>query len=223
VRAVNLLPRDERRRGGPSIPTPVALSAIGGFTLMFAVLGLLFVSAHGTVKTRRLELAQKQQELAAIPVPAQSRLQQQDALVADKQARVTALNAALAKRIAWDRVLREFALVLPDDVWLMNLSAKAPSAATTAPTASASTSSTPTSTPTSTSSSTTPTLGGSLGFSVEGHTYSHDAVARLLARLSLIPDLEQVQLVTSEQAKVGSRTIIHFKISANVRAPGASS
>jgi Tfp pilus assembly protein PilN len=221
VRAVNLLPRDERRRGGPSIPTPVAITSIAGFTLMIAVLGLLFVNAQGTVKTRRLELSQKQEELAAIPVPAQSRLQQQDALVADKQARVTALNAALAKRVAWDRVLREFALVLPDDVWLMNLSAKAPSPATTAPVASASTSSTSTSTGSSTS--TTPTLGGSLGFSVEGHTYSHDAVARLLARLSLIPDLEQVQLVTSEQAKVGSRTIIHFKISANVRAPGASS
>src|SRR3954470_18027426 len=221
MRAINLLPKDDRRRGGPSIPTPVAITSIAGFTLMIAALGLLFVSAHGTVKTRRLQLPQKQQELAALPVPAQSRLQQQDALVADKQARVTALNAALAKRVAWDRVLREFALVLPDDVWLMNLSAKAPSAATTAPTASASTSSTSTST--SSSTSTTPTLGGSLGFSVEGHTYSHDAVARLLARLSLIPDLEQVQLVTSEQAEVGSRTIVHFKISANVRAPGASS
>src|SRR2546423_6113496 len=157
MRAVNRLPRDERRRGGPSIPTPVALSAIGGFTLMFAVLGLLFVSAHGTVKTRRLELAQKQQELAAIPVPAQSRLQQQDALVADKQARVTALNAALAKRIAWDRVLREFALVLPDDVWLMNMTAKAPTLPTTAP---------PTSTPSSTGSASPlpPALSGHLTF-----------------------------------------------------------
>jgi len=220
VQAVNLLPRDERRRGGPSIPTPVAITAIGGFTLMIALLGLLFVSAHGTVNQRRLELAQKQEELAAIPVPAQSQVQQQDALVADKQARVTALNAALAKRIAWDRVLREFALVLPDDVWLLNMTAKAPILATTAP-------STSTSSPTSSSTGSTtpaaPVLGGQLSFTVEGYTYSHDAVARLLTRLSLIPDLEQVQLVTSEQTKLANRKIIHFKISANVRAPGASS
>src|SRR5438093_1861786 len=134
MRAVNLLPRDERRRGGPSIPTPVAITAIGGFTLMVALLGLLFVSARGTVNEGRLELAQKQEELAAIPVPAQSQVAQQDALVADKQARVTALNAALAKRIAWDRVLREFALVLPDDVWLQDLSASAPTLAATAAT-----------------------------------------------------------------------------------------
>ncbi len=218
MQAVNLLPRDERRRGGPSIPTPVAITAIGGFTLMIALLGLLFVSAHGTVNQRRLELAQKQEELAAIPVPAQSQVQQQDALVADKQARVTALNAALAKRIAWDRVLREFALVLPDDVWLLNMTAKAPILATTAPSTSTTSSSS-----TGSASPAAPVLGGQLTFTIEGYTYSHDAVARLLTRLSLIPDLEQVQLVTSEQAKLANRKIIHFKISANVRAPGASS
>ena len=178
---------------------------------MAALLGLLFVSAHGTVKSRRLELAQKQQELAAIPVPAQNQVQQQDALVADKQARVTALNAALARRIAWDRVLREFALVLPD-VWLLNLSAHAPtSASATAATAE-------------TSSTSSGSLAiGQLGFTIDGYTYSHDAVARLLTRLSVIPDLEQVQLVTSEQAMLGDRSVVHFKVAANVRAAGASS
>jgi Tfp pilus assembly protein PilN len=187
---------------------------------MIALLGLLFVSAHGTVNQRRLELAQKQEELAAIPVPAQSQVQQQDALVADKKARVTALNAALATRVAWDRVLREFALVLPDDVWLLNMTAKAPTLATTAPSTSTSS---PTSSSTGSASPATPVLGGQLTFTIEGYTYSHDAVARLLTRLALIPDLEQVQLVTSEQTKLANRKIIHFKISANVRAPGASS
>jgi len=164
------------------------------------------------VKSRRLELAQKQQELAAIPVPAQNQVQQQDALVADKQARVTALNAALARRIAWDRVLREFALVLPDDVWLLNLSAHAPtSSSATAATAE-------------TSSTSSGSLAiGQLGFTIDGYTYSHDAVARLLTRLSVIPDLEQVQLVTSEQAMLGDRSVVHFKVAANVRAAGASS
>jgi Tfp pilus assembly protein PilN len=213
LRAINLLPKDDGRRSGTSIPTPVAVTSIAGLTLVAALLGLLFVSAHGTVKSRRLELAQKQQELAAIPVPAQNQVQQQDALVADKQARVTALNAALSRRIAWDRVLREFALVLPDDVWLLNLSAQAPtSAAATAATAA-----------TSTSTSSGSLAVGQQGFTIDGYTYSHDAVARLLTRLSVIPDLEQVQLVTSEQAKLGDRPVVHFKIAANVRAPRAGS
>jgi Tfp pilus assembly protein PilN len=213
MRAVNLLPKDSARRAGPPVPTAVAATVIGGLVLVSLMVSVLLLSAHGKVKSRELELAQKQAELAAIPVPAQSRLQQQDALVADKSARVAALNAALSKRIAWDRVLREFALVLPDDVWLLSMSATAPSSATATPATSAS----------STSSSTTPALGGQLGFSIEGYTYSHDAVARLLTRLAIVPDLQQVQLVSSEQAKLGNRTVIHFKISANVRAPGASS
>ena len=213
MRAVNLLPKDSARRTGPPVPTAVAATVIGGLVLVSLMISVLLLSAHGKVKSRELELAQKQAELAAIPVPAQSRLQQQDALVADKSARVAALNAALSKRIAWDRVLREFALVLPDDVWLLSLSATAPSSAAATPVAGTS----------STSSSSTPTLGGQLGFSIEGYTYSHDAVARLLTRLAIVPDLQQVQLISSQQAKLGNRTIIHFKISANVRAPGASS
>jgi Tfp pilus assembly protein PilN len=213
MRAVNLLPKDGPRRTGPAVPPAVAATVIGGLVLVSLMISVLLLSAHGKVKSRQLELAQKQAELAAIPVPAQSRLQQQDALVADKAARVTALNSALSKRIAWDRVLREFALVLPDDVWLQSLSAQAPSLATATATA-ASTTSSP---------SSTPTLGGQLGFSIEGYTYSHDAVARLLTRLAVVPDLQQVQLVSSEQAELGNRTIIHFKILANVRAPGASS
>src|SRR5439155_24499204 len=124
MQAVNLLAREDRRRGGPNMPPELAATAIGGFTGVMAALALLFVSAHGTVNSRRLELEQKKQELAAIPVPAQNQLAQQDALVADKKARVTALNAALARRVAWDRVLREFAMVLPDDVWLLSLSAR---------------------------------------------------------------------------------------------------
>jgi Tfp pilus assembly protein PilN len=192
------------------LPTPVAVTALVSLTVVTVLLCGLFLSAHGNVSARQLELTQKDAELAAIPVPAQSQLQQQDALVADKQARVAALNTALSRRIAWDRILREFALVLPDDVWLLSMSATAPTLATVAPN-------------TTSASSTAPALGGQLGFNIEGHTYSHDAVARLLSRLSVIPDLERVQLVTSEETVLGSRTAIHFKIAANVRAPGASS
>src|SRR5205085_1614090 len=206
MRAVNLLPKETGRRGGTKLAKPVAITGIAGLVFVTALLGLLFSGAHGKVKSRQLELAEKKAELAAIPVPTQSQVQQQDALVADKQARVTALNLALSKRVAWDRVLREFALVLPDDVWLQTLSATAPLTATATP-SSASSASASASTPTSTSSSPAPTtsLVGTLGFNIEGYTYSHEAVARLLTRLSVVPDLQQVQLLTSEQSKLGSR------------------
>lgn len=213
MRAINLLPRDEKRKSAaPSIPTSVTLTALGGLILVTAVLGMLIVSAHGNVKSKELELSQKDAELAAVPVPAQKQLQQQDALVTDKAARVTALNSALARRVAWDRVLREFALVLPDDVWLLKMSAKAPTAGSTVLDPAAAS-----------SSSSAPALGGDLGFNIEGYTYSHAAVARLLSRLAVVPDLEHVQLGASERSEIGQRAIIHFKISAGVRVPGAGS
>ena len=74
MRAVNLLPKDGPRRTGPPISTPVAATVIGGLVLVSLMISVLLLSAHGKVKSRELELAQKQAELAAIPVPAQSRL-----------------------------------------------------------------------------------------------------------------------------------------------------
>ena len=38
-------------------------------------------------------------------------------------------RAALAERVAWDRVLRRFSLVLPDDVWLASLACRPPAPA----------------------------------------------------------------------------------------------
>jgi hypothetical protein len=56
-----------------------------------------------------------------------------------------------------------------------------------------------------------------------GYTYSHDAVARLLTRLSVIPDLNNVWLERSLRTKLVGRPVITFTIKADVRAPGAAS
>jgi hypothetical protein len=61
------------------------------------------------------------------------------------------------------------------------------------------------------------------GFTIMGYTYSHDGVARLLSRLSVMPDLTNVQLQTSARAKVGSQEVVQFTILANVRTGGATS
>jgi hypothetical protein len=58
---------------------------------------------------------------------------------------------------------------------------------------------------------------------MEGSTYSHDAVARLLTRLSVIPDLTNVWLTKSELGDVAGRPIVSFTILADVRQAGATS
>jgi Tfp pilus assembly protein PilN len=173
--------------------------------LLAALLSAAFLSSSGKVKDKQAELASLQDALQAIPTPDAAKLKTQTALAADKQARVTALSGALSRRVAWDRIFRELSLVLPDDVWLATISAKAPvsSSVATAPAAAAPGSSV-----------------AATGFTLDGFTYSHAAVARLLSRLAVIPDLVNVQLQTSAKTKLGTAEAVHFTIAADVRRPG---
>jgi Tfp pilus assembly protein PilN len=205
VRAINLLPKDVARRRQST--QWIVIGPVIGAVLLSAVLSFLFLSASGTVKDRRAELTSLQAELAAIPTPDASKQQAEATLAADKQARVAALNTALARRVAWDRVFREFSLVLPDDVWLKSVTAKAPvlSSGPAGPSTGAEGSAVAT------------------GFLLDGYTYSHAAVARLLGRLAVVPDLHNVQLQQSTLTTVGTSKVVHFLIAADVRTPGEGS
>ena len=207
MRAINLLPRDDARRG-PQKRQWVVLVPVVLAVLLTAVFSAMFLSASGKVKDKQSQLAQLQDELHAIPTPNASKVKTQTALAADKQARVTALSAALSRRVAWDRVFRELSLVLPNDVWLATISAKAPvpSSVATAP-------------PPATSGATT----AATEFTLDGFTYSHAAVARLLTRLAVIPDLVNVQLQQSTLTNLGAAQAVHFVIVADVRRPGGGS
>jgi Tfp pilus assembly protein PilN len=202
VRAINLLPRDDAR--GPQKRQWIVLVPVVLAVLLAALLSATFLSASGKVKDKQAELATLQDELQAIPTPDASRVKTQTALAADKQARVTALSGALSRRVAWDRVFRELSLVLPNDVWLATISAKAPvpSSSATAPPPAGTTSVAATQ------------------FTIDGFTYSHAAVARLLSRLAVVPDLVNVQLQQSTLSKVGTANAVHFVIAADVRRPG---
>ena len=98
---------------------------------------------------------------------------------------MSALSTALTSRIAWDRVFREFSLVLPDDVWLTTLTAKSPISPLT--------------------NVRRRTGAAPSQFTIQGRTYSHDGVARLLSRLQVVPDLTNVQLAQLDAVE-GRRT-----------------
>jgi Tfp pilus assembly protein PilN len=195
VRAVNLLPRDDPRSSSRQT-NPVVLVGVIGAVASTAILAALFltVSAGVADKQSRLDAAQTELDATPVPPPADT---SGATLEQEKSARVVALSTALVTRIAWDRVLRELSLVLPEDVWLSTLSAKAPGpAAVAAPPA---------------------------GFTITGKTYSHDGVARLLARLSVVPQLSNVQMQHSTLAPSESgRSVVEFSIQAAVKGPGAA-
>ena len=196
MRAVNLLPRDEAKRSFEA-KRGVVFGGIGGAALATAVLASMMISAGGAADSKQAELDALRAQIAAIPTAPVIDTSREDALAAEKGARVGALSAALAGRVAWDRVLRQVSLVLPEDVWLTNLSAAAPAA--------------------------TQAAAAGSGFTLTGATYSQNGVARFLSRLAVIPDLANVRLQSSQSQLLNERELVQFTILADVRPPGSAS
>ena len=189
MRAVNLLPKDvETPKQGPST---VAVAVGATAVLAAALLAIGRVSADSTVSDRQSELAAAQADLASLPaLPAQPSAS--SAIPQERAARVAALSAALTTRVAWDRVLREVSLVLPEDVWLTQLNGQVPGAAGAAGQT-------------------------GQGLHLTGYTYSQASVARLLARLQVIPDLSGVTLNSSTAAVIGKRPVVQFDVGADLK------
>lgn len=186
------------------------------------VVGSLLVAGHllasSKVNDNKATLQALQDQLAAVPPPAPGK-QVDPELALQRDQRISALGPALQARVAWDRILREISSVLPGDVWLTTLSAQSPQTApATAPPPT-------TTTTTSSSDSTTDTPPpapiapppAAAPLRLAGYTYSQEGVARLLGRLEVIPELQDVKLVQSSLTNVVGRDIISFTIQASVR------
>jgi hypothetical protein len=206
MRAVNLLPKDAGR-GSKSLtredPAVVVGSALGAVVLIALVGG--FLNVHGKVNRAQHELDVARAEYAQLSLEKVARqpvkpvkvktIVPVPAVAAEEQPRLAAISTAIGTRIAWDRILREFSLVLPDDVKLTSMTLQAPAAPTTTG---------------------APTSSGAQGFSIAGSAFSHDGVARLLSRLMLIPDLQNVTLGNSS---AGDKTNpgVTFTITASIK------
>jgi hypothetical protein len=194
MRAVNLLPRDEAKRSFAANRGVVGVG-VGGAALTTAVLASMIISAGGASGSKQTELDSIRAQIAATPPAPVRDTSDEDALAAEKGARIGALSGALSGRVAWDRVLRQVSLVLPGDVWLTNLAAVAPGADSAA--------------------------AGAAGFTITGATYSQNGVARFLSRLSVVPDLDNVRLQSSQSELRNERELVQFTILADVRSPGS--
>ena len=202
MRAVNLLPRQQvqqtRERQNPA----VLVAAIGGAAVLLALVGGALLASR-SVDRQRQALATARAVLAVTPshrVSATTNAFRQTVLTQREQ-RSLALASAIGKRVAWDRILRRFALVLPSDVWLTSLTGTVPLDSTT-------------STAVATSSALPATA---TALQIDGYTYSQASVARLLARLQVLPDLKNVQLTNSQTSKLGNQNVIQFTIVSDIR------
>lgn len=198
MRAVNLLPKDHAQKKAALPSTPVLVGICAG-VLVAAGLGTDFMIQSANVAKEQRKLDGLQARVAALPQAPAGPSSGQTQLAGEHSARVSALASALASRVAWDRIFREFSLVLPDDVWLTTLTAHSPASSATS-------------------------TGGTLPtqFAITGRTYSHDGVARLLSRLQVVPDLQNVTLVSSTRSVVEGQAVVEFNIVADIRTAGGS-
>jgi Tfp pilus assembly protein PilN len=188
------------------------LTGVIAAVIVTFVLAAGFLHESAKVAHKQTELDAASAELALIPAP--TPIDSASSTLAGEQTqRITALQSALNGRITWDRVLREISLVLPSDVWLSGMTLQAPVVAPVTAAAGSVAAAPAPSTPTSTSTDVT----------MNGSAFSHQGVARLLSRLALVPDLDNVTLGHSARLSPGSRGPVEFSLTAGIRAPGGTS
>jgi Tfp pilus assembly protein PilN len=219
MRAVNLLPADERRKGlDESVRKPL-LGAAAGIAVVALLATLLASLAAVEASDKHAEIDAVENAISALPEPLPSRLDP-TVFVQERTDRESALASALSRRVAFDKLLRQVALVLPGDAWLTQLDAAVPVAPATgagAPPPAAA-------------------AAASKGVTIQGGTWSHDNVAVVLARLASIPTLSDVSLTSTSRVETRSagdgegpaaesgpgKPYVTFVISANLNTGDAS-
>jgi len=210
MRAFNLLPRDEARDARLARPrtAQLALAVVG--LVGIAGLGSVYMILNAGVSDKRLTRDELQvyvrvAQAANAAEPVEPGVD--PAVVEEQSVRTAALSTTLSTRVAWDRVMRELSLVTPDDVWLSGIVAQPG----IPPESSA---------PDAEASAFAPAVPSVM--TINGFANNQDGVARFLARLSVVPELTGVQLLSSTHSLIGETEVVSFAVSALVKLPGGS-
>jgi Tfp pilus assembly protein PilN len=189
VRAVNLIPRDQRRGGGggPGGRTGsavyIVLGGLGAVVLAMAV----YVLTGNQVNSRKGEVAKVNQEATALEQQAAA-LKPYTQFASLSESRLKTVTSLADSRFNWERAMRDLARALPGDVWLTSLVGTVAPGVTLEGGGGGST--------------------GSLRSAVKmpaielvGCTESQSSVSRVMARLRTMRGVQRVSLAASEKAE----------------------
>jgi Tfp pilus assembly protein PilN len=124
VRPVNLIPPEDRRGEHAPLRTgPLPYVVLGGLVALLAAITAL-VMVGNQIAEREGEVAKLEREDAQAAAKA-GRLAAYTEFRAMSEQRVATVSELADSRFDWERVMRELALVLPSDVWLVGLTATA--------------------------------------------------------------------------------------------------
>jgi Tfp pilus assembly protein PilN len=189
VRAVNLVPGDQRRGGGGGAAgrtgsaVYIVLGALGVLVVAMAV----YVLTGNQVNSRQAEVAKTTQEATTLEQQAAA-LKPYTEFATLSETRLQTVASLADSRFDWERAMRDLARALPGNVWLTSLVGTVKPGVTVEGGASGAT--------------------GSLRSAVQapaiemvGCTDSQSSVSRVMARLRTIRGVQRVSLASSEKAE----------------------
>lgn len=124
MRPVNLIPPEDRRGEQAPLRTGALVYLVVGACIVVLLGVSMLVLTDNTIKERTAEVDRLQQEDAQAAAEAQ-RLAPYVHFRTLSEQRVQTVASLADSRFDWERVMRELALVLPGDVWLVNLGGSA--------------------------------------------------------------------------------------------------
>lgn len=189
MRPVNLIP-PEARRGEKAPMRTGALSYVIVAVLAVALLGITgVVLTNNQISDREAEKSGLESRLTEAEARAK-RVSAFADFASLQQARAQTVDDLARSRFDWERVLRELAIVIPEDVWLTNLTATASPAVQISSDSGSSSSS-------DSGADLSSVQGPSLR--IVGCGTGHDAVARFLAALRDIGGVTRVSVLSSDR------------------------
>jgi Tfp pilus assembly protein PilN len=116
MKAVNLIPVDERRGGGAGGSGMAAYVLLGALAIIVAV-GAAYTLANRSISDRRHELADVQARAQAAANQAQA-LQAYTSFTALREKRSETVRSLAVSRFDWSHALHEVARTVPSNAWL---------------------------------------------------------------------------------------------------------
>jgi len=200
VRAVNLIPAEQRRSSGGAAGRSGGIAyVVVGLLAGIAVLALLYGSARHSISTREGEAAKLSAEAAHAEAEA-AKLAPYTRFAALREERLATVRELADTRFDWAHAMHELGRVLPSDVALTSMDGQIGAAAASSATASSTTSSS-TTTASAASSVTSATPPGSTPvFTIAGCATTQSEVALAMDRLRLMDGVSEVSLKSSTKA-----------------------
>ncbi len=124
MRPVNLIPAEERRGEQAPLRTGFLVYLVVGAFVAILVAVTALVLIGNKIAESESEVARLQREDARVSLQAQRLASYTQFRILSEQ-RVQTVSSLADSRFDWERVMRELSLILPSDVWLVDLTATA--------------------------------------------------------------------------------------------------